>query len=135
MFIRSILAVILGIGALSACADETRLHLEVDVDPALAIDSYELRVGDRRALAAPLAAIDVLVPDSMGGTTTNVELWGLHGGQQVAYGIAAVTPEAHGTVHVAVELVAVACGTWCQEGSVACGSEGGHDGTITCQQA
>src|SRR5262249_19836533 len=112
----------------AACGTEvTRVHLDVTTD-GTTVDHYEVRVGDHTALANPLPALDLLVPDQMGGQVTAIQVWGLAAGQQIAYGTTTVTPKAHDIVDGTISLAAVVCGSWCQEGTIACD----HDGTTTC---
>ncbi len=128
---RRLLIMLLLLGALGACGGEaTRVRIAIDGDPALGIEKYQLKVGDRMALADARDVLDLLVPDEMAGTTVMVELWGLRAGSQVAYGSATATPTLHGAVEITVTLAATTCGSWCQPGSVACA----ENGTITCEQ-
>jgi len=64
----------------------------------------------------------------MAGEATTFEVWGLMGGQQVAYGMTTVTPALHASVSVTVTLSAVSCGPWCTDGDAECM----QDGTATC---
>jgi hypothetical protein len=118
---------------LASCAGDTRVQLAITAPP-IAIDSYQLKIGDRLALAEPHVHLEVVVPDRMAGALQTIEIWGLAAGRQVAYGSASVTPVRHGDVAVSIALAEIACGTWCQLGAVACASDAGTDGTITCEQ-
>ena len=93
-----------------------------------AVDQYELAVGPRSALADPLPAIDLKLPDEMAGELQTVEVWGIADNAQVAFGSVTVTPVLHQTIGVGVALSSIICGTPCTGGEVACGS----DGTMTC---
>jgi hypothetical protein len=128
---RGVVFVILLLGALTACGGEvTRVRVVIDGDAGLGIESYQLKVEDRMALAEPRDVLEILLPDEMADTTVMVELWGLRAGSQVAYGSAVATPTLHGTVEITLALTATTCGTWCQPGTVACA----ENGTITCEQ-
>jgi hypothetical protein len=121
---------VLGLVGFVACG-ETRLHVTVEADGALPVDTYQVRVGDRLGVADPRSSLDVLLADSVAGAPTTIELWGLYAGRQVAYGKAAVTPVQRSTVDVTVSLTAVTCGNWCQPGSRTCDA----DATRECAQA
>jgi hypothetical protein len=59
-----------------ACGvDPTRVHIDVTAG-SVALDSYQLGIGDRSALGDPLPALDVLVPDAMAGQDQTLQIWG-----------------------------------------------------------
>lgn len=119
----------------AACsAAETRVQLDLQVAPGLELESVQLRVGSRSAIAEPHTTLDLVLPDEMAGSETVIEVWGMKGGRQVAYGTSMVTPVLHGRVASTIELASITCGTVCQPGAIACASAGGVDGTITCEQ-
>ena len=116
--------------ALAACSttSDTRVHLAVTA-PALAFDHYQVLVGDKAALAQPLAAFDVEVPGELAGSAQMLDVWGLDGGQQIAFGTTSVTPVLHETVTAEVTLAAASCGSACNLGETECTA----GGTSTCQ--
>ena len=115
---------------LVACgSSETRIRLDLDADPAWGIENYQLRLDGHGATAAPLAELEMVVPSDMAGRNVELDVWGLVGGAQVAYGITMVTPVMHSTVIAHVTLAAVSCGTWCTLGDAACA----NDGQIACE--
>jgi len=112
---------------LAACGnDATRVRLTV-AGPV--VDHFEVRVGDHAALANPLAELELLIPDEIAGQSTQVQVWGLVGGQQVAFGRTTVTPALHASVDGTITLASVTCGAFCTEGTVVCD----HDGTSRCE--
>src|SRR6185312_7213938 len=117
--------------ALVACGttSDTRVHLAVTSDPSQAMDRYQILVGDKAALAQPLAALDVEVPDELAGSAQTLDVWGLDAGMQVAFGTTSVTPILHDTVTAQVALAAASCGSACNLGETEC-TDGG---TSTCQ--
>ena len=119
---------------LAACSggDATRVHVEVAADSSWGLDHYQLEVGTFGALAEPLPALDVQVPDDLTGRVQTIEVWGLVAGDQVAYGSVTVTPVLHATVPATVVLAALSCGLWCTDGDVECGSD--DMSTTTCMQ-
>jgi len=124
-------SILLATLCVAACnQNNTVVHVEVTADPALSLDSYELRLGSDSVQANPLPAIDLDVPDQLAGQTATLEIWGLTTGQQAAYGTATVKPSLHGKVTVTVALDAIDCGQWCIEGGVECMGSG----TATCTE-
>ena len=117
--------------ALAACTttSDTRVHLTVTADPSQAMDHYQILVGDKAAVAQPLAALDVEVPGELAGSAQMLDVWGLDGGQQVAFGTTSVTPILHQTVMAEVTLAAASCGSACTLGDSVCSGSG----TSTCQ--
>lgn len=69
--------------ALGACGSETRIRLTIEGE-AGNFDLFQIKVEDRIAVADPLPALALVVPDAMAGNDAKVELWGLRGGEQVA---------------------------------------------------
>jgi hypothetical protein len=114
---------------LGCTSDHTRVHLAITADAAATADNYELRIGEHTALAAPLAELDLVLPDDMAGSEQPLSVWALHAGQQVAFGSTTVTPRLHGRVDAAVTLSSVSCGAFCMVGAVECSG----DGTSTCE--
>jgi len=122
--------IVLGLALVAGCADGTRLRVDVAVDPALAIDSYQVKVEDHVVLSEPRPTLELLLADATAGSTMLVEVWGLRAGTQVAYGAVPVVPAKGETVAAAVTLAPISCGTWCTPGTIACAS----DGYTTCEQ-
>jgi len=121
--------------AASACKSSTIVDLEIAGGESLGLDYLQVRIGDRSSLANPLSSLQLVLPDDMAGAEAKLEVWGLQGPQQVAYGVTAVTPAQGDHVRARIELAPIGCDTtWCELGEVACANAGGADGTITCVQ-
>ena len=117
---------------LAACTttSDTRVHVTVTAaDPSIAFDRYQILVGDAAALAQPLAAVDVEVPNQLAGSAQMLDVWGLDAGQQIAFGTTSVTPIEHQTVTAEVTLEAASCGASCNLGDSECSGSG----TSACQ--
>ena len=115
---------------LAACtgtSDFTRLHVEI-TSPTN-VDSYAVEIAAFSTFTSPRPALDLVVADSTAGQTQTLQIWGVAGNQQVAFGQAMVTPLLHQTVNLELALNAIACGTPCTPGAVECAS----DGTIKCE--
>jgi hypothetical protein len=116
--------VLIPIAACTASATE----IDLSITAPTGIEHYELRLGDKVAVAEALPELTVQLSDAMEGPRT-LEVWGLVGGEQAAFGTTSVTPIMHATVHAAVVLTSIQCGTFCNEGTIECS----NNGTITCQ--
>src|SRR5262245_14689497 len=110
--------------AVAACEDVTLVDLEVSSDPAWGLDRYEIRVGDLHAADEPRSTVRVALPDHMAGHEATFEVWGLAAGNQVAYGAVTVVPELGAVTRGHVDLAAVSCGLWCEQGATACERDG-----------
>ncbi len=126
------LAACLFVSMAIACGDAapTQLDLEVVAEASWGIDDYQVRVGDRAALASAQQRLTVLLPDELAGHPAQVQVWGLVDGIQVAYGKAMVIPSKSATVPTQVTLGKVECSTWCEPGAQSC--EG--DARVECRQ-
>jgi hypothetical protein len=96
----------------------------VTSDPAWAVDHLELRAGDHDAVASLVPELELQLPDEMAGHEAPLKVWGLAAGQQVAYGMTAITPVLHHTIHAEVDLQAITCGLFCMDGAVECSDNG-----------
>ncbi len=111
-----------------ACGDaRTVVELHVTHEASTAIDAYDVRVGTTTGHATAAPTIELVLDDDHAGMLTPVEVWGLAGGAQVAFGETRCQPILHERVQVHVDLSAL-CGVSCTLGTVRCRD----DGTETC---
>ncbi len=128
----SIVLLAVGVLACASCGDDspTIVRVALTSDAEWSLDRIQVRVGSSLAFGELRPEVDVVVSDDVAGTATNVEVWGLSAGTQVAYGRSSVTPTRGGTVHVAIALSKVSCTVWCELDEAACQD----DGVKRCEQ-
>ncbi len=116
----------------TACGEQgaTMVDLAVGSDPAWNVDRFQVRVDERIGISDPLPRLMLAIPDELAGKPTEIEVWGLGSGRQVAYGTTTVTPELHVTVPANLTLATASCGAWCPLGATRCHD----DGVARCEQ-
>jgi len=122
---------LLALAVLGGACDSglTGVRLAIDADPALGIERYQIKLGDRVGLADVAPSIDVVTPEDMAGKSWKLEVWGLGGAVQLGYASSSVMLVGGELRPVSVELTGISCGDICELGSVRCMG----DGVTTCE--
>ncbi len=118
------------VAAIGCGRDTTRIDLSIETDPAWSIDRFEIHVDDHTAYTA-LRSVTLAIDDERSALPMTIEVWGLAGERQVAYGRADVSPLRRGAVRGTVALAAVSCTARCDTGALQCDG----DGVERCEQA
>ncbi len=106
------------------------MRLAIDADPAWAIDHFQVGVAGSVAITDASDEISVVLPDELAGQLARVDVWGLSGGHQVAYGSTEVALIKHETVRIDVALEPLHCASTCDPGMTKCQS----DAVMRCER-